>query len=75
MIGRFNGSSCGASAVPPVITFMSFISGKYLDTGSSRLNRPSSNNTSVPTLVMIFDIEYMRQIVSRSIGSFFSKSR
>ena len=39
------------------------------------LSAQFSNNTSTRTQVMIFDIEYMRQIVSRSIGSFFSMSR
>ena len=47
----------------------------YLDRGSSSLSLPSSTSIMAATLVIGFDIEYSRKIVSGVIGRLLPVSR
>ncbi len=79
VIGRLSGSSTSLgfafSSGFSTPTFASANAGIYFETGSSSLSLPSSTSIIAVTLVIGFDIEYRRKMVSAVIGSVVTTSR
>ena len=79
VIDRRSGSSVSVgwplSSSLSMPTLASAKAGMYFSMGSSSLSLPSSTSIMIATLVIGFDIEYSRKIVSDVIGCWLTTSR